>query len=236
MAQERQNLLRRGWEALAHLHLATWIAETISGHWGIAVSGAASIGLGYWAWILQWGYLPVVLVALGVFATGIWALNGILWLARQRRPSQARVAFDYSYGIALDEVIPSHDPNNVDNSLEFRFQIRNVAPGPIKYHAERIDIIVDDDRIRTVRDIKGVLPRNSWVLLKVGGFTKAVVDFLPDRTKGSYEYSISYGHPNDKFSHRTKKQITFDLIKHEGKVTGAPWIIREETDEAISSP
>ncbi|MCI0556689.1 MAG: hypothetical protein L0287_37595 [Anaerolineae bacterium] len=193
------------------------------------MSGGAS----YWAWVSQWGYFPIALTGLGVFVATIWGINGIIWARRQSRPSKARMAFDYSYGIALDEVIPAHDEGNEMNCLEFRFQIRNVAPGPMKYKAERIDVIIGD-RIRTSRDIVGILPRNSWIQLKIGGFEKTMVNALDDRTVGTHEFSIIYGHPQDEYSRRAKKKIRFDLVKKDGKVTGAPWVILEENDDPIA--
>jgi hypothetical protein len=211
-----------------HLHLLAVIAT----HWNVIVSIFFAIGAGFWTWSAEHAYLPVLLVGLGTFVAAIWGINGIIWLRGQTRPSKARLTFDYAYGLTLDEISPSHDEGNQNNNLEFRFQIRNVAPGPLKYKSERIDVIIGD-RIKTARDICGILPRNSWVQLKVGGFEKNTVDDFKERTSGTYEYSIIYGHPDDNYSRQTKKRIHFDLVKEKGKVIGCPWIILEESDQPI---
>ncbi len=222
--------LKSSIEWLEHLH---FIASIVA-NWTVVLSAVAAALFGFWTWSAEHAYLPVALVVLGSFCASIWALNGIIWLRRQSRPSAARIAFDYSYGVTLDEVSPSHDPGNEKNCLEFRFLIRNVAPGPLKYNAERIDVIVDD-RIKTARNITGTLPRDAKIQLKVGGFEKNVVDGFKERLSGSYEYTIAYGHPDDEYSRKTKKKIHFDLIKKEGKIVAAPWNILEESDEPILS-
>ncbi|SRR6266851_8487549 len=207
--------------------------RNLAAHWlTTLLLFAMSTGLPIWTAISEHWSWPLA-IALGVvlFAVGLWIINGIVWLRRQTRPSKAKITFDYSYGIALDDISPSIDPNNETNNLEFRFQIRNVAPGPIKYKAERIDVVVDD-RIKSARDITGTLPRNSWIQLKVGGYEKKIVDTLPDRVAGTYEFSIIYGHPDDEYSRRCKKKIRFDLIKHPN--VAAPWLIQLETDESIA--
>jgi hypothetical protein len=221
-------------------HLATSlydIGATLGHHWPLIVSGAiaaATGAWGWWAWATQWGYLPVFVASLVALAASMSVFRTIVLIKRQDRPSKARSAFDYSYGLAIDEIIPSHDARNDQNSLEFRFHIRNVSPGPLKYNAERIDAIIGD-RIKTLRDISGALPRSSWIQLKVGGFNKQTVDELPDRISGRYELSINYGHPEEPYSWQMKKLIIFDLVKQDGKVTGAPWNIVSENDSPIRS-
>ena len=222
------------------LHLGTSlydIARTIAEHWAIVLSTVAAIATGGWAWwsyATQWGYLPVFVAALLVLAAAMTIFRNVISLRRENRPSRARLTFDYNYGIALDDIIPSHDVDNEQNCLEFRFQIRNVAPGPLKYNAERIDVIIDD-RIRTGRNLSGSLPRTSWILLKVGGFRKSLVDTLQDRVTGRYEMMISYGHPAEGYSRQMKKNISFDLIKKDGRFSSAPWIIVSDEDVPISS-
>jgi hypothetical protein len=143
------------------------------------------------------------------------------------------MAFDYSYGLAIDEIIPAHDNDNRENCLEFRFLIRNTAPGPMRYKAERIDVIIGD-RIRTSRDLIGVLSRNAWTTLRVSGFDKELVSALKNYESGTYEFSIVYGHPQDNYSRRMTKRLRFDLVKKDAKVNEeAPWVILEEKDDAI---
>lgn len=205
----------------------------IAGSWSVSMSALLALGAGFWTWSAEHSYVPIFLVMLFTFAVTIWAFIGIIWLRRQVRPSKAKLTFEYSYGIALDEIVPSHDKDNQINSLEFRFHIRNVAPGPLKYKAERVDVIIGD-RIRTERNLIGVLPRTSWTQLMVGGFDQEVVGSLEDRTAGVYEMSIIYGHPDDEYSRRAKKRIRFELIKRDNIISNAPWRILEESDEPTS--
>ena len=220
-------------------HIATSlynIGEFVASHWAAFVSVGIAIGTGGWGWwsyATQWGYLPIFVAALLVLAAAMTFFRNIVSLRRENRPSRARLTFDYNYGIALDDITPSHDIDNEENCLEFRFQICNVAPGPLKYNAERIDVIIDD-RIRTARNISGSLPRTSWIFLKVSGFGKNVVDALQDRVTGRYEMTISYGHPAEGYSRQMKKNISFELIKKEGRFSNAPWTIVSDEDMPTS--
>jgi hypothetical protein len=153
--------------------------------------------------------LPVFLVEIGTFLTAIWGINGVIWLRSQQRPSRTRLTFDYSYGLALDEITPSHDTENEGNTLEFSFRIRNVAPGAIRYNVERMDVIIGD-RIRTLRNCTGTLPRNSWILLHVSDFQRNIVDDLPDRTEGTYSIQSFMAIP--KMGIRAVRESAFTFI------------------------
>ena len=184
----------------------------ITSNWVLAMSIVAGVATSWWAYATQWGYLPIFLFGLVAFGAFVWISNGVVYFTTRNRPSKSKMTFDYSFGFALDEISPSHDPDNIDNSLEFRFLIRNVAPGPLKYKIERINAIIGD-RIRATRNGEGILPRNSSTMLRVGGFQKDQVDQLPNRISGIYEISIIYGHPDDGYSRRCSKRIHFDLIR-----------------------
>jgi hypothetical protein len=230
--ETKHGRIKTSFEWISRARNIDWLFS-IAKQWVIPVM--AAVGTGIWGlrdYLVQWGYLPIAIICLVVFVVTLWGINGIIWFSRQNRPSRARLIFDYSYGIALDEITPSHDIDNDHNCLEFRFQIRNVAPGPMKYNAERIDVIIGD-RIRTARAIAGILPRDGRILLRPPGFDKITIDSLENRVSGNYEFSIIYGHPADKYSRKLVKRIHFDLIKRNGIVSGAPWSILSESDNEI---
>jgi hypothetical protein len=129
------------------LHLGTSLYEigaSTHGLWAVVMSAAIPVGTGWWAWATQWGYLPIFLAGLGVFAASIWSLNGIIWLQHQRRPSRQRISFDYSYGLALEDIIFSHDEGNIENYLEFRLALRNVTNGPLQIKIDRLSFFIED--------------------------------------------------------------------------------------------
>jgi hypothetical protein len=187
--------LRRGWEWLGHIHLAEWI-------WTLIVSALNGIGVGYaawWAWATQWGYLPIYLSGLTAFTLTIWLINGVIWLRRQARPSHTRIAFDYSYAMALEDVEYSVDDDNEVNTLEVRPRFRNVASGPIKFIVEKIETRIED-RIASARQIDGVIPRATLrTIIPNSGFRRDAYDQFRDRTKGMMGYVVRYGHPDDEY-------------------------------------
>jgi hypothetical protein len=56
------------WGRISDTSVIVWLT-------GLPMSGAAT----YWAWISQWGYLPIALAALTAFAATVWSVNGIIW-------------------------------------------------------------------------------------------------------------------------------------------------------------
>jgi len=216
--------------------VATWLYEIFIAPWLVSI--ILAIGAAYWAFIAKWGHLPTALVALGVFVAGIWGLNGIIWLRRQRRPSKARVTFDYSYGLALEDLIPALDLTNADNTLEVRLRIRNHATGPVKLMVEKIHTTIEDRFWTTPNKIDAVLPRNAaTTIFPGGGFKKDAFDKFAATTEGRLEFSILYGHPDDKLSRRTTKTLRLDVFKRKNKeeepVVIINWMIESETDAAI---
>jgi hypothetical protein len=115
-----------------------WLAEKYG---SVILAVLLMFGASFWTWSAEHEYLPIFLVGLGTLVAVIWGVNGVIWLRAQTRPSKAKMTFDYSYGVALDEIFPSHDRENV----------ANVAPGPLKYKVERVDVVIGD-RIRALRD------------------------------------------------------------------------------------
>ena len=215
------------WARISDASVAGWL-------WGLPMSG----GFSYWAWASQWGYLPIALTGLGVFVATIWGINGIIWLHRQRRPSKAQVTFDYSYALALEEVVSSLDVINTDNTLELRLKIRNHANGPMKFLVERFHTTIEDRFWTTPAKIEGVLPRAGGItLFPGGGFKKEAFDKFADKTNGRLDFSILYGHPEDSLSRRATKTLKLDVNKRKDEkgnpIVPINWIIESENDVAI---
>ena len=227
---------RKAWEFVGHVHVVAWLFELTHVSAGVAI--IAALGAAYWAYVTQWGYLPIALTALGVFVAGIWGINGIVWLYSRRRPSKARITFDYSYGLSLENIIPAFDKNNIDNTLEFRLVIRNHANGPVKMLVEKLHATVEDRFFDTPGQVSVTLPRmGNITIFPGGGFNKEAFAKFKDRTYGTLEYSILYGHPEDPFSRKCTKNVALSVFKDvndKGEPTVAiTWIIKEESDSEI---
>jgi hypothetical protein len=235
--EDKAGALRKAWEWAGHIHVATWLFEI--GHGSSVVSAAFAAGAAYWTWSTERRYLPVFYAALGTFAGIIWGINGIVWLRAQARPSKARVTFDYSYGLSLEDVLPNLDVSNVDNVLEVRSRVRNAANGPMRIKVERFHTTIEDRFYTTLVAIETVLPRGgATILFPGGGFKREAFDKFPDRPTGRLELSILYGHPEDELSRRLTKTLKLSFLKAKsasGEVSAFPisWVNVEETDTPI---
>lgn len=120
--QKIRSLVALAWKRVSDASVLAWL-----------VSLPVGIVASFWAWATSWGYLPVAVFGLGIFVITIWGFIGIVWLRRQNRPSRRRVSFDYSYGIAIEDVRIAFDKDNINNMLQFFPDLRNHANGPMKF-------------------------------------------------------------------------------------------------------
>jgi hypothetical protein len=239
MSQDK-GWLARAWTWVGHLRLMVWLVGAIvavATNWTILTSLVFAIVTAVWAWAIQWGSFPVFLFTFGVFSTSIWLLNGLIWFYRQRRPSQQRISFDYSYGLALEQIYPALDLGNLENTLEMRLVIRNVANGPLRYEIDKFQFIVEDRFVNaTIKT--SVIPRlMSTTIFPGAGFKKDAYEQFQERTTGRLEYLIKYGHPEFPLSWKSEKTIELHLFK-KADDQGNPgvnlvWIIANEKDEPL---
>jgi len=195
----------------------------------------------YWAaitdWIAKYGYLPIVLIGMFSFALGIWILNGVIWISRQKRPSKQRIAFDYSYSLTLTDIFPSLYLTDQDSTLELRPRFKNASNRAFMYKFERLEFRIEDRFARG--EPKGaILAANTSLTVIPGfGFNRAAWDSFKDRTGGSVEFTIVYGHPEYGFSRRATKTVHLDLFTtktDQVQAVNINWTIQKEDDEEIS--
>jgi len=242
----RVGLARRVWNWLGQLSLIAWIvdlAKWLLLQWSTVLSAAVATGFTIWAWMEQYGYLPLALVALGSFAVTIWTFNGIVWMRRQARPSPARITFDYSHALLFEGVVPALDLENKANTFELRLLIRNAANGPVQFRSENWTLSIEDRITPPSTAIIGTLARGEQrTMFPAGGFREEAYNDFKDRTEGTLEFSILYGHPDDPLSRRMSKTLRIFLFKTkpqartDKETASIQWRIVKETDEPISKP
>jgi len=239
--ETRPGPIRKTWDWVGHIHLVSWLADLVVHGWTYAVSGAAATLFGRWAFISHYGALPVALVALFVFVAAVWSLNGLVWLNGQRRPSRARIKFDYTWGLAVDNVVPGLDLENKQNTLEFRMIVRNATNGPIRVHLKTMTVTIED-RFYTFSDVSFVLSMGgSTTVIPDAGFDSTAYSSFKDRTVGTLTYEAEYGHPSDRYARVSARKLELHVFKHRTAVPRQKptqavivnWLLREETDEAI---
>ena len=228
----RQGRIRQCWEWLGHLHLAAWLFEIAA----VTVSGLHAGGAAYWAsveWAKSDGYLTVYLVGLFVFVTTLWGINAALWMLRQRRPSHARITFDYAYALPLIGVEFGLDVQNKTNTLEIRPRFRNVGSGPIKGKISlRVEI---EDRFVEFSGELMVSKDTERTYFMNKGFSEEAYRSFQERTHGKLKIDILYGHPSDALSRHTVKEIDLLLFKKTlpTETLALTWLERSDTDEPV---
>lgn len=203
-------------------------------NWNVVVGLLGAAAIAYQAWIEDYGVLAIALTALGAFAAIIWSWNGLVWLRRQRRPSKAMLDFDYSYSLALEQVVPALDLENERNTLEFRLVVKNTSQRPIRMQPEKIEFRVEDRFVEAIPRGSIIAANMSITIIPNRGFSKDAWLTFKDRTHGSIVFSILYGHPDYPFSRRAIKYLDIDLFKtDEGKGVIINWLISHEADQEV---
>lgn len=189
-----------------------------------------SAGASYWAWALQWGYLPVALTGLGVFVMIIWGINGIVWLRRQSQPAKARMAFDYRYGLALLCLHMGRDEGKEEASFQVGLVLKNASEWPMKYHVEDMNVIVGDRTIAkpNFTNTGGLISKGCHTTFYYPPFPNSVVK---PRLEGIIKLTIAYGHPDFGFVRRMKKTLSASFRLDDKP--GAVYVIESETDDDI---
>jgi hypothetical protein len=234
--ESKKGKLRRLWQWISHVHVASWLygmAASLFLQWNVIVSAAFAVAAAYWAWIAHWGYLPVFLVAFGIFVSAIWGLNGIIWLKHQKQPSDERISFDYAYGLALEDITLAIEREKEESALQFGLRFRNAASGPMRFYVEEFDVILKDRTIARPTFINrgGFIPRDSSTIFFYPPFSKKVLDECSPRSDGVLRYSVIYGHPESPYLRRTKKKLILSVRLE--ATPGVAYLIETESDEPI---
>jgi hypothetical protein len=138
----------------------------------------------------------------------------------------------YAYGLALMAIQPALDPNNAGNTFELRTVIRNAAALPLRYEIEKYEVTFEAVVTKCAIG-PAVMPKDGILtLIPNRGLSRKQYADLPQRTTGTLEYQIKYGHPDRALSRRAYKLIQIDLFKKKDTVH-INWLIRNESDEAV---
>jgi hypothetical protein len=79
----------------------------------------------------------IVAVRLLLAPYWIWLVDKAALLSLETEVSRLK-EIDYSHGLALLKVQPALDPSNLENTLEFRLELRNLVQAPLKFFVERL--------------------------------------------------------------------------------------------------
>jgi hypothetical protein len=126
------------------------------------------------------------------------------------------------------------DLDNQDNTLELRLQLRNTSIRPIRYEMEKLEFRIEG-RFVEAKVRSAILAAGSTLtIFPHHGFNMAAWKAFKERTSGSIEFSILYGHPEYEHSRRATKKLALLVFKRsQEKEVAITWTIESETDEEL---
>jgi len=197
------------------------------------MSAAVGVSTAIWAWCTQWGYLPIFLTSLLTFAVCLWMYNNIIWLMTRTHPLKTKLAFDYSYGLALSRLHLGIDDADENKALQIGLWLKNSADAPLKYYVDDFDIVLGDRAIPNpvFTNKGGVIPKGMEQLFFYPPFNKSVLDAIRPRIAGKIKYSIKYGHPETDFIRVSKKTLNVSLRLDDKP--GLVYVVDSEDDKEI---
>lgn len=201
-------------------------------NWGFIFTIASSFSVAILAKINQLGYLQLVIYTLVTFTCALFIYNGFIWLKSQKRPSNERLSFDYSYGLALEDIHVGLEGQEI---LQLGIKLKNTSGMPLKYCVKNIFMRIGD------RVVPFPSFLNSGTVISTGMsstyfyppfINKEVVSSLDKKQRGTIEYTIEYGHPEIGFVRSTHKKLELTLLRV-GQEISCLHLIAEESEESI---
>ncbi len=174
----------------------------------------------------------VIAISMVVFGAAVCTINqlGILF----GRPLSVRSEEDYSYGISYVGAVIALDKANRDATLQIGLKITNTSRAAIRYKVERFEVVVGSRTIgqKTYLSDGGLLPLMSARTYNYPAFKyDDIAEYLENRTTGTIEVHITYGHPDHAPVRRLKLKLDISLRLDSDFALADT--IREEIDEPI---
>jgi hypothetical protein len=165
------------------------------------------------------------------FLAALWTIVGMTVLYDRRRPRKVQTHLDYRYRLTFEGLIPLFNLTSAKvpnaGALGFAIRLRNFSPGPLDYYLESVDIRLGTRTIPKYRlnAITGYLARGALRQVSPGGFEReAIAEFYGrGATKGTVEFSVTYGPPDEPPVRRLKLSIEFTLALPEEGGGDAGW-------------
>lgn len=181
-----------------------------------------------WAWLTQWGILPIAVIGLVVFTAAFWLINAVTWRRRLEKPNTKTPSFDYSYGIDVCAIRMARD--NEQDGIQVGIILRNALEAPIAYEVEDFTVSIAD----TTRDNPDFSNTGGVIHAKgtrVYFFPPLQASYVPQRAEGSLRAVILYGHPE--IGHIRRLYIRWNLSVRNDEHLEAVYIIEKEKDEPV---
>jgi len=159
---------------------------------------------------------------------GLLMFSLVLYFTSEKR----KLAFDYSYGLALERVYLGYDDSKKPPPVQLGLVLANAADGPLAYEVEHFEVIVEGrTKAEPVfKNYGGVIPKGKTSTF----FYPSFGEELPkgkDHLDGLIRFTILYGHPEVGMFRKASKELSVSLRL--GAKTGIAYLITKESDEPI---
>jgi hypothetical protein len=162
--------------------------------WPLGVAAIGGLGAAAWGYLEDLSSPARLLMGIGTGVGILWAVNGVIWLRREIRPSRKRIAFDCAYGLALESISLGKDEGQQTAAVQLGIVLRNAAPVPLRYVVEDMAVIIGTATIPhpTWANRGGLISRGCATTFNYPSFPSSVIK---PREKAVIRFTIAYGHP-----------------------------------------
>jgi hypothetical protein len=218
MAQNK-NFFSRVWNWLGHLSRAIWVYKLL------LPLVVASVG--FLSGLKQGISLAVLIPLTAVTAGGIaYFINQITAFYNQFREG-------FAYGLAYEGAHLGYNPTRDDAVLQLGVNVRNVTAKPMRYLAERYDVVIGDRTVTIPIENKGgLIPRGCLRTYSSRPFKREqVAQFIGQNAEGSITLEFHYGHPDGPYVRRLRMKLSIAMKLSDP--VGIRDLILSESDEEV---
>ena len=184
----------------------------------VPIAGAVLAAItAFWGWAANWGYLPIFLAVLFVFAAVLWSYIGIQFVRAKPSPSGSgtapQVKYDPSaWGLEIPNMRLVYIAGDDAAEWVFRASLINRFPWPLRVFIEKMELNLESRTPET-----DVFPANGIIIAGMIGNVNSFPDislmrFKPDLLpkksafEGNVRFEILYGYPDAGYTRRAIRE------------------------------
>jgi hypothetical protein len=196
-------------------------------HWNEFLTGALKV-LPDLAPVMETHWFWFIFGLVSGIAGSLWIA---WWILPPRSGSAKEPSIDYAHSLAFQGLQHSLDTGNSANTYEVRLILRNTSAGPVKYRVEKYECTIDSIIVKATHAMGNVISKDGIGAFYPNiGYSKGQYAALKDRSTGTLELTIAYGHPDKPPCRRLYKLLRLDFFKKKKTLN---WTVLNESDEPI---
>jgi hypothetical protein len=203
-------------------------------YWQVTPTVLLAMSAAIWAYAHNVGLVEASLWVIWILSGSLLLTCCFLWLGDRRRPRSIVPAHDTSYGLSYSGVGFGYNPNADTDALQAFVVFQNVSTGPLKFHVQRIDVVLGK---RTIPEAPwanrgGTMPRAASRNFRYHAFPKSEIDHLVGKpSQGVIEFWVNYGPAEGAFERRLHMKVGLTFVIRATDVAQADVILSEKDCE-----